>query len=275
MLSPLRVKVKIARSSISPGALAATACLLAVSSPGWGAFEGLSDRAGDRAFGGAWWCGDFQRGAVRIERVWRFGLPELATGRCRAAFSMGDAVCALGWYSAGDDTYRENQVSFGLGYRRRGWSALVSVDRYLLRIEGYGSASAPGVSVTAAAPIGSWVLLSGGASGLWTGRVRRGCHDISRIGWMEITLRGDSAVSLAGSVEAPLGGVLRSDRVNCALAVRGRVARGLKGVVLMAENPARAGVGLEIPFGQALFYASTVFVPRLGSTQRLGLGFEW
>ncbi len=231
------------------------------------AFEGFFNMQSDFLLNGE---SDDAKRMIGFSRIDRFGMPELAINRIDM-FNPGQTIdWGIGFCSSGDEVYLEQRLSGRCGLRVRDARFYLVADIYRIDIEGYSSATVPGIGLRL-----DWLSLKSvsfncGVDGLLTGEIRNGYRDINRHGWGMIHFRAGTMSGVSMMIDVPQYG-----RTGITLAAEQGLDSNLGCRFLLSDQPSRVGGGVYFNFRFATFSFVLVHLQPLGWSQSAGIRIAW
>jgi len=231
------------------------------------AFEGFFNIQSDFLLNGV---SDDAKRRSGFSRIERFGMPELAINRIDV-FLPGQTIdWGVDFCTSGDELYLEQKLSGRFGLKVRNTRFCIVADIYRVDIDGYGSATAPGIGFRLDwSPLIS-VSLNGGMDGLLTGEIRNGYRDISRNGWGMIHFRAGAMSGVSMMVDVPQYG-----RTGLTLAAEQGLGTHFGCRFLLSDHPSRIGGGVYFNFRFATISFAAVNLQPLGWSQSVGIRIAW
>jgi len=243
---------------------------LTLAKPCQAAFEGISPHTVGFLFWSDFFYLSNNAASIKLEREWRYNLPELAINRLNLITTHRKYIGTAGWISSGDEIYRENRLVLGGGLTRRSMLLLLTGNIYHLTIKNYGSSTTSGVGLIMGYKLHSDVICAAGIDGLITGRIRRGHDDIERKTWGSVVYIISEETKILGLVQAG-----RYDSVSLSLGIRSKLNPWIQSGILFTDHPERLGVMIDLFVNNITISMEVTNQPPLGWTQRIGLRFDW
>jgi len=249
-----------------------TTILLSPASPLYAAFEGITGYGSDPLLCGA----DpdyFSRKQVRLTRINRFGLSELAINGCDISLPFGGARYSLNWNGSGDELYREQRIAAGYGMRHTtlpwipSFTWNVTTDLYLIEMKRFDPRVAIGLSGNCAARLPGDIALLFFGDGLVTTDPDDGVAQTlsGRISWSL-----DSSNTLAVGVTD-----YSSNATGFTLFAESRFNRWITGRIAISDTPRSVGLGMELKVAPVAVTFTFSDVDPLGWNNSAAVTFRW
>jgi len=239
----------------------------------FGAFEGMHGTTPNFLFDGSdssLWADH----SVKLVRIARYGIPELAITGLEVSYPYKAFLLDASWQTSGDNIYRENKFSGGVGYTcplpyKVNLSCLATADVYRLEIKRFGNSTGSAISGRIDLSTPHHLQLSLTGDGLLAGGLPDGTIDRILTGNAYWSL--DSMMLFGGSTVY----YTNDGHTSFQLSAENRFNQWFTCRLAVTDTPRRVGFATALTVRRVSFTLVADYTDPLGWSQRAMIRYRW